>query len=75
MASAKRLVKIDVVSDNICPWCFVGKRRLEKAIAQVSLKPPPLPELFLRFPRQEILTHTIDKGQTKEPPIGFPGQF
>jgi predicted DsbA family dithiol-disulfide isomerase len=27
---------IDVVSDVICPWCFIGKRRLEKAIA---LKP------------------------------------
>ena len=24
---------IDVTSDVICPWCYVGKRRLEKAIA------------------------------------------
>lgn len=24
---------VDVISDVICPWCFVGKRRLEKAIA------------------------------------------
>ena len=29
-------VTIDVVSDVVCPWCFIGKRRLEKAIA---LKP------------------------------------
>ena len=27
---------IDVVSDVVCPWCFIGKHRLEKAIA---LKP------------------------------------
>ncbi len=27
---------IDVVSDVVCPWCFIGKRLLEKAIA---LKP------------------------------------
>jgi predicted DsbA family dithiol-disulfide isomerase len=27
---------IDVVSDVVCPWCFIGKRRLEKALA---LKP------------------------------------
>jgi predicted DsbA family dithiol-disulfide isomerase len=27
---------IDVVSDVVCPWCFIGKRRLEKAMA---LKP------------------------------------
>ena len=26
-------VAIDVVSDVVCPWCYIGKRRLEKAIA------------------------------------------
>jgi len=26
-------VQIDVVSDVVCPWCFIGKRRLEKALA------------------------------------------
>jgi predicted DsbA family dithiol-disulfide isomerase len=30
------VLPIDVVSDVVCPWCFIGKRRLEKAIA---LKP------------------------------------
>lgn len=24
---------IDIVSDVVCPWCFIGKRRLEKALA------------------------------------------
>ena len=24
---------VDVVSDVVCPWCFIGKKRLEKAIA------------------------------------------
>jgi predicted DsbA family dithiol-disulfide isomerase len=24
---------IDVVSDVVCPWCYIGKRRLEQAIA------------------------------------------
>ena len=28
-------VTIDVVSDVVCPWCFIGKRRLEKAVALV----------------------------------------
>lgn len=27
---------IDVVSDVICPWCFLGKRRLDKALAQID---------------------------------------
>ena len=26
-------ITVDVVSDVICPWCYIGKRRLEKAIA------------------------------------------
>jgi len=25
---------ITIVSDTICPWCFIGKRRLEQALAQ-----------------------------------------
>tara|TARA_R110002073_G_scaffold80260_9_gene193463 strand:+ start:11897 stop:12538 length:642 start_codon:yes stop_codon:yes gene_type:complete len=27
---------VDVVSDVICPWCYIGKRRLEKAIAALD---------------------------------------
>jgi predicted DsbA family dithiol-disulfide isomerase len=27
---------VDVISDVICPWCFIGKRRLEKAIASLD---------------------------------------
>ena len=27
---------IDVLSDVICPWCYIGKRRLEQAIATVD---------------------------------------
>lgn len=26
------VIRIDVVSDVVCPWCYIGKRRLEKAI-------------------------------------------
>ena len=26
-------ISVEVISDVICPWCFIGKRRLEKAIA------------------------------------------
>jgi predicted DsbA family dithiol-disulfide isomerase len=29
------VMPIDVVSDVVCPWCFIGKRRLEKALALV----------------------------------------
>jgi predicted DsbA family dithiol-disulfide isomerase len=25
-------MQIDVISDTVCPWCYIGKRRLERAI-------------------------------------------
>jgi len=27
------MIQIDLFSDVVCPWCFIGKRRLEKAMA------------------------------------------
>lgn len=27
---------VDVISDVICPWCYIGKRRLEKAIVALG---------------------------------------
>ncbi len=27
-------MRIDIYSDTICPWCFIGKRRLERALAE-----------------------------------------
>src|SRR5215469_8808646 len=29
------VVHVDMVSDVVCPWCYIGKRRLEEAIALV----------------------------------------
>jgi predicted DsbA family dithiol-disulfide isomerase len=29
------MIKIDIVSDIVCPWCFIGKRRLETAVAAI----------------------------------------
>jgi predicted DsbA family dithiol-disulfide isomerase len=28
--------RIDIVSDAICPWCYIGKRQLERALATLS---------------------------------------
>ncbi len=25
-------MQLDVISDTVCPWCFIGKRRLDKAL-------------------------------------------
>lgn len=29
------VIEVDIVSDTICPWCYVGKRRLEKALVEL----------------------------------------
>jgi predicted DsbA family dithiol-disulfide isomerase len=29
-------IEIDIYSDVVCPWCYVGKRRLERALAQLD---------------------------------------
>jgi predicted DsbA family dithiol-disulfide isomerase len=31
-------MRIDIVSDAICPWCYVGKRQLERALAILAVE-------------------------------------
>src|ERR1700747_205941 len=31
-AASSARVQIDVVSDVVCPWCYIGKHRLERAL-------------------------------------------
>lgn len=47
------VIEIDVISDVMCPWCYIGKRRLEKALAMV----PDVPVDVRWRPFQ--LDHTI----------------
>ncbi len=32
------MLTIDIWSDVVCPWCYVGKRRLEKALGKLGQK-------------------------------------
>lgn len=34
MKDNKETVSVEVYSDVVCPWCYIGERRLEQAIAQ-----------------------------------------
>jgi len=46
---------IDVISDVICPWCYVGKRRLEKAIPGFDVRVRWLPfQLNPQMPKEGI---------------------
>lgn len=37
-------MQIDIFSDVICPWCFIGKRKLERALQDTDV-----PDLSLRW--------------------------
>jgi len=39
--SAATPLRVEVVSDVVCPWCYIGKRRLEKALALVGASLAP----------------------------------
>src|SRR5690554_790286 len=49
-------ITIDVISDVVCPWCFIGMKRLERAVALV-----PDVEVKIRW-RPYQLDPTIPKG-------------
>ncbi|WP_036152429.1 DsbA family oxidoreductase [Maribacter forsetii] len=34
----KEKLKIDIVSDVVCPWCIIGYKRLEKAISELGIE-------------------------------------
>jgi predicted DsbA family dithiol-disulfide isomerase len=42
MSQEPEALTIDVVSDVVCPWCYLGKRRLERALAQEKGAPIPV---------------------------------
>lgn len=32
------ILQLDVISDVICPWCYIGKRKLDQALSQVPMQ-------------------------------------
>ncbi len=61
-AEASRLavnVQIEVWSDVVCPWCYIGKRRLEAALARF----PHRDEVEVTW-RSFQLDPTIPEGKT-----------
>jgi predicted DsbA family dithiol-disulfide isomerase len=48
-AAADRLV-VDVISDVVCPWCWIGKRRLAAALALLAAREPAVRPLVSWHP-------------------------
>jgi predicted DsbA family dithiol-disulfide isomerase len=36
MDTVAPIARIDVISDAICPWCYIGKRQLERALPMLA---------------------------------------
>lgn len=54
-------MEIQIFSDTICPWCFVGKRRLERA-----LKERPQPEVTFRWRAFQLNPGMPEEGMARE---------
>lgn len=54
---------IDIVSDPVCPWCYIGKKKLDKAIAiHQSLHPEDtFTIVWMPF---YVKPHSPEKGQS-----------
>ncbi len=42
-------LQIDIVSDVVCPWCFIGKRHLDQALAVYQQRYPDSPVPGVRW--------------------------
>jgi predicted DsbA family dithiol-disulfide isomerase len=67
-------VRIDVVSDVVCPWCFIGKHRLEAALV---LKPDIAVEVHYRpyFLNDWIPREGISREQYLTTKFGSPERY
>jgi predicted DsbA family dithiol-disulfide isomerase len=64
---------IDVISDVVCPWCFIGRRRLGTALAQFAEREPGLRPLVSWHPFQlnpDLPRAGIDRGSYLEAKFG-----
>lgn len=53
-------MRIEIWSDVVCPWCYIGKRRLEKALANTGLRPEIVWKSFELDPSSpKIPTQTV----------------
>lgn len=65
---------IDIVSDVVCPWCYVGKRRLEAALAQRAVDAAqPVQVRWLAFElNPDIPAGGVDRRSYLEQKFGGP---
>ena len=58
-------LRIDVVSDVVCPWCYVGKRQLEAALARWRDAHPDAPVPMVRWHPFQLNPDLPDEGMSR----------
>jgi len=67
-------MRIDIVFDTVCPWCFVGKRRFDRALKQrPHLKPEVRYRSFLLNP--DLPPQGVDRREYLERKFGGSHQY
>jgi predicted DsbA family dithiol-disulfide isomerase len=76
-ASESPALTIDVVSDVVCPWCYIGKRRLEAALSELAQREPALQPSVRWHAFQlnpDLPAEGVDRRSYLEAKFGGPGR-
>jgi predicted DsbA family dithiol-disulfide isomerase len=71
--SQPEMLDIDVVSDVVCPWCYIGKRRLEAALRTLAADAPAVRARVRWHPFQlnpELPSEGVDRRRYLEAKFG-----
>ena len=74
---ATERLTIDIVSDVVCPWCYIGKRRLELALARLADEEPALQPFVSWHPFQlnpDLPANGIDRRAYLDAKFGGPAR-
>ena len=69
------VMTIDVISDVVCPWCFIGRRRLGEALRQFAEREPAVRPVVSWHPFQlnpDLAREGIDRRAYLEAKFGGP---
>ncbi|KAJ9120715.1 hypothetical protein QFC22_002646 [Naganishia vaughanmartiniae] len=64
--TTRRKIKVEITSDAICPFCILGLRNLQAAIATAQSSAPSKPLAYLDF-ELEFKPYLLDPTLTREP--------
>lgn len=58
-----RTLNVEIYFDFICPWCLIGKRQLDQALAQLRAERPEV-EVALHWRGVQLLPHLPAQGES-----------